>query len=123
MFSSRMATAAHPVTPPPPFQPAPPSTAVPEQEAALVPSGKEASAGPTIDADSVVARLSVELEVGVPVHDFRVRNLLALEPGVLVASHWSHGEDLPLAARDVQLAWTEFEVVVNTLAARITRIA
>ena len=58
-----------------------------------------------------------------PVRDFRVRNLLALEAGVIVASQWSHGDDLPLAAGDVQLAWTEFEVVVNTLAARITRIA
>jgi Type III flagellar switch regulator (C-ring) FliN C-term len=84
---------------------------------------KQALARPAIDTESVVARLPVELEVGVPVHDFRVRNLLALEPGVLVASHWSHGEDLPLAANDVQLAWTEFEVVVNSLAARITRIA
>jgi Type III flagellar switch regulator (C-ring) FliN C-term len=123
MFSSRMATAAHPITPPPPFQPAEPSTASPEQEAALVPAGKPASTRLPIDAESVVARLPVELEVGVPVHNFRVRNLLTLEPGVLVASHWSHGEDLPLIAGDVQLAWTEFEVVINSLAARITRIA
>ena len=76
-----------------------------------------------IDPESVVGRLPVELEIGVPVHNFRVRNLLALEPGVLVGSHWSHGDDLPLRAGDVQLAWTEFEVVLNNLAARITRIA
>ena len=76
-----------------------------------------------IDPESVVARLPVELEVGVPVRDFRVRNLLALEPGVIVASQWNYGDDLPLSTGDVQLAWTEFEVVVNGLAARITRIA
>ncbi len=35
-----MATATHPVTPPPPFQPAPPPIASPEQEVALVRAGE-----------------------------------------------------------------------------------
>jgi hypothetical protein len=65
----------------------------------------------------------VELEVAVPVRNFRVRNLLVLEPGVIVESQWNHGEDLPLSASDVQLAWTEFEVSEGHLAARLTRIA
>jgi len=30
---------------------------------------------------------------------------------------------MPLAARDTQLAWTEFEVVESKLAVRITRLA
>ncbi|HEY3703653.1 MAG TPA: FliM/FliN family flagellar motor switch protein [Terracidiphilus sp.] len=77
----------------------------------------------SIHPESVVARLPVEVEVAVPVRDFRVRNLLALELGVVVGSRWSHGDDLPLSAGEVQLAWLEFEVVANTLAARITRIA
>lgn len=76
-----------------------------------------------IHPESVVARLPVEVEVAVPVRDFRVRNLLALEPGTVIAAHWSHCDDLPLCAGDVLLAWTEFEVVLNTLAVRITRIA
>jgi flagellar motor switch protein FliN/FliY len=67
--------------------------------------------------------LPVELDVAVPVRDFRVRNLLALEPGQLIESKWGHGEDLPLASADVQLAWTEFEVVESQLAVRITRLA
>ena len=118
-----MAAAAHPITPPPPLQPVPPPSAAPEPEIALVQAEKPAPPRPEIDAESVAGRLPVELEIGVPVHDFRVRNLLALEPGVIVGSHWSHGDDLPLRAGDVQLAWTEFEVVINNLAARITRIA
>ena len=125
----RMAAAAHPVTPEPPLQP--PPNAAPEPQVALVPAenpvenqpGNPAPPQSQIDSQSVVARLPVELELGVPIHDFRVRNLLALEPGILVGSQWSHGDDLPLSAGDVQLAWTEFEVVVNNLAARITRIA
>ena len=73
--------------------------------------------------DSAVARLPVELEVGVPVRGFRVSHLLALAPGGIVESQWSHGEDLPLAAGPVHLAWTEFEVVDTQLGARLTRLA
>ncbi len=71
----------------------------------------------------VVALLPVELDVAVPVRDFRVRNLLALELGQLIESQWGHGEDLPLACADVQLAWTEFEVVESQMSVRITRLA
>ena len=58
----------------------------------------------------LVARLPVELEVAVPVHDFRVRPLLSLEKGKVIETQWGHGDDLQLAAGDVQLAWSEFEV-------------
>jgi flagellar motor switch/type III secretory pathway protein FliN len=70
-----------------------------------------------------VARLPVELDVVVPVREFRVRNLLALAPGQLIESQWGHGDDVPLAAGDVQLAWSEFEVVDTQLAVRVTRLA
>ena len=70
-----------------------------------------------------VARLPVELDVAVPVREFRMRNLLALAPGQVVESKWSHGDDLPLAAGEVQLAWSEFEVVETRLAVRVTRLA
>jgi len=96
-------------------------------EAALVKSGGAGSpvvrdeAG--IDRDSVVCRIPVEVEVGVPVRDFRVRNLLALSSGTIVRSQWNHGEDLPLRAGNVQLAWIGFEVLDSVLAARITRPA
>jgi flagellar motor switch protein FliN/FliY len=69
-----------------------------------------------------IARLPVELEVAVPVRDFRVRNLLALTPGQVIETQWAHGEDMPLAAGDVQLAWSEFEVVETQLAVRLTRL-
>ncbi len=70
-----------------------------------------------------VALLPVELDVAVPVRDFRVRSLLALEPGQLIESQWGHGEDVPLASGEVQLAWSEFEVVESMLAVRVTRLA
>lgn len=67
-------------------------------------------------------RLPVGLTVSVPVRTFRVRNLLAMMPGTMVETQWGHGEDLPLAAGDIQLAWSEFEVVDRRLAVRITRL-
>ena len=71
----------------------------------------------------LVARLPVEMDVAVPVREFRVRHLLALEPGKVIESRWNHGNDLPLAAGDVKLAWTEFEVIETRLAVRVTRLA
>jgi flagellar motor switch protein FliM len=67
-------------------------------------------------------RLPVELEVTIPLPGFRVRNLLALETGAVVESQWTHGEDVPLGSRDVQLAWSEFDVVDTQMAVRLTRL-
>ncbi len=71
----------------------------------------------------LVERLPVELDVAVPVREFRVRHLLALEPGAVIESQWSPGNDLPLAAGKVQVAWSEFEVLETRLAVRVTRQA
>jgi flagellar motor switch/type III secretory pathway protein FliN len=70
-----------------------------------------------------VLRLPVEVDVAVPIRGFRVRHLLALEPGQVVESPWNSGNDLPVAARGVTLAWSEFEVVESRLAVRVTRVA
>jgi flagellar motor switch protein FliN/FliY len=65
----------------------------------------------------------VGLSVAVPVREFRVRHLLAISAGNLIETQWGHGEDLPLASGDVQLAWSEFEVIDSRLAVRVTRLA
>jgi flagellar motor switch protein FliM len=70
-----------------------------------------------------LSRLAVELDVAIPVRDFRVRNLLALAPGQVIRTQWQQGEDLPLATRGAQLAWSEFEVIDEQLAVRVTRLA
>ena len=90
---------------------------------ALVPNAKPEEAGEELEFSAPVARLPVELDVAVPVREFRVRHLLALAPGQLIESRWGHGSDVPLAAGDVQLAWSEFEVVETKLAVRVTRLA
>lgn len=92
-------------------------------EQALAPSPHLSEEGDLIALNGPVARLPVELDVAVPVREFRVRNLLALEPGQVIETQWAQGEDLPLAAGAVQLAWSEFEVVDSQLAVRVTRLA
>ncbi len=69
-----------------------------------------------------VLGLPVDLAVSVPVRDFRMRHLLALVPGQVIETQWNHGNDLPLTAGDVAVAWSEFEVVETQLAVRITRL-
>lgn len=71
---------------------------------------------------SPVIELPVEIDVVVPVHEFRVRSLLAMQPGQLVETRWGNGEDVPLAAGVVCLAWGEFEVIEGRLAVRVTRL-
>ena len=90
-------------------------------EQSLVPS-PQLPAGAKIKLTVPVSRLPVELEVAVPVRDFRVRNLLTLTPGQVIETQWAHGADMPLASGEVQLAWSEFEVVDSQLAVRVTRL-
>jgi len=87
---------------------------------ALVPVAKQGEEEPSFKAP--IPRLPVELGVTIPVREFRVRELLALAPGQVIETRWGHGDDLPLAAGDVQLAWSEFEVVETRLAVRVTRL-
>jgi hypothetical protein len=119
----RMSTLQSPV---PPAAPPRPGEAVNQvgliAETGLVPS-LQAVSGDAIGPSSPVARLPVELDVAVPVREFRVRDLLALQPNMVIETQWGHADDVPLAAGDVRLAWSEFEVVETQLAVRVTRLA
>jgi flagellar motor switch/type III secretory pathway protein FliN len=92
-------------------------------EKALVPLAEAPENDELIAPDSPLARLPVELDVGIPVREFRVRQLLAMALGQVIETDWAQGDDLPLAAGDVRLAWAEFEVVDTQLAVRLTRLA
>jgi flagellar motor switch protein FliN/FliY len=75
-----------------------------------------------LQINPLISRLPVEVDVSVPIRKFRVRNLLALAVGGVISSQWGQGEDMPLAARGAQLAWTEFEVIDQKLAVRVIRL-
>ncbi|HWT66048.1 MAG TPA: FliM/FliN family flagellar motor C-terminal domain-containing protein [Terracidiphilus sp.] len=96
------------------------SETVPDE--ALVPA-ETPIPGQQLTLSPPVARLPVEMDVVIPVRAFRVRDLLNLAAGAVIATQWVNGDDLPLQAGSVQLAWTEFEVVDAQLAVRITRLA
>ncbi len=119
-------TPARPL-PAPPGEPARPASSPAEVTRAAPGQGliPAAPAAENEDAQlrTPVARLPVELDVVVPIREFRVRHLLVLAPGQVIESSWRHGEDVPLAAGDVQLAWSEFEVIDAQLAVRVTRLA
>jgi len=102
-----------------------------ESQSSLIPVGQTSGGNADDLTDSGDAlclpvscvRMPVVLVVSVPIRDFRVRNLLAMTSGVVIETQWAPGEDLPLSSGDVQLAWTEFEVVDTRLAVRVTRLA
>ena len=71
----------------------------------------------------LMARLTVRLEAGIPLPRFKVRDLLRLEVDQVIESESSDSEDVPLKVGQVQLGWSEFEVVEQQLAVRLTRLA
>jgi flagellar motor switch/type III secretory pathway protein FliN len=91
-------------------------------ETALAPLSKPPVEEAQIKLAGPLARLPVELDVAVPVEEFRVRNLLALEPGQVIETRWVNGRDMPLATGEVRLAWCEFEVIDAQLAVRVTQL-
>jgi len=119
-----MAT-AHPLPPDGPGQALEPEPAVSTEaiaERALLAHAPQETEEDFTTSRAPLARLPVELEVSVEIEKFRVRNLLALEPGQVIETRWVQGDDVPLRSGDVQLAWSEFEVVDTQLAVRITRL-
>jgi flagellar motor switch protein FliN len=70
-----------------------------------------------------VEALPCLLTVEIPMPGFTVGDLLRLERGRIVASRWTVGQDVPLRINDELIAWSEFEVVQNHLAVRLTELA
>ena len=71
----------------------------------------------------MISRMPVTLAAGIPLRRFKVRDLLALVSGQVVESAWPATEDVPLKVGEVQLSWSEFEVVEQRMALRLTRLA
>jgi flagellar motor switch protein FliN len=80
-------------------------------------------------ADAVAERwtqveaLPCLLTIEIPLPGFTVADLFHLERGRIVAGDWTVGQDVPLRINDELIAWSEFEVVQNHLAVRLTELA
>jgi len=70
-----------------------------------------------------LSRLTVAISADIPLAGFKVRDLLALQPGQVIESKWQETEDVPVKAGRVQVGWSEFEVVDQQLLVRLTRLA
>ena len=63
------------------------------------------------------------LSLEVPVARFTVGDLLHLRVGSIVESSAHSTSDIPLRANGLLIGWTEFEVIGNRVAVRITELA
>lgn len=91
-------------------------TAVPTQDVTV-------EAEENLDHWETFTALPTSVMVAVPIPNFRVRDVLTLQPGRILSSTWHGAGDVPLVAGEVQIAWVEFEVADEKLSARITRFS
>jgi flagellar motor switch protein FliN len=63
----------------------------------------------------------LSIEIGVP--NFTVGDLVALQAGRLIDTRWTVGADVPLLVNGELIAWSEFEIVNNHVAVRLTELA
>ncbi|MGD0822994.1 MAG: FliM/FliN family flagellar motor C-terminal domain-containing protein [Terriglobales bacterium] len=63
------------------------------------------------------------LTVEISVPGFTVADLVQLQPGRIIASRWTVGQDVPLQVNGELIAWSEFEVVQSRLAVRLTELS
>jgi flagellar motor switch/type III secretory pathway protein FliN len=91
---------------------------IPEVKPAGSPeTGPESSVPDPLDA---MPWLPFTLSVEVPVVRFTIGDLLELIKGSIVETACHHTSDVPLRANQLLIGWTEFEVVGDHLAVRIT---
>jgi flagellar motor switch/type III secretory pathway protein FliN len=69
-----------------------------------------------------LAQLRITMRVGVALDRFSVQDLLTLKVGQVFESVSPETEDVPLMAGQVQLGWSEFEVVDQRMGLRLTRL-
>jgi len=70
-----------------------------------------------------VLGLPCDLAVDLPLPGFTIADLLKLRTGSVINAHWRLGRDVPLRLNGKLIGWSEFEVVGNSLAVRLTELA
>ncbi len=71
---------------------------------------------------ATLKQLQVTIRAGVELYQFRVRDLLALKAGQVFESMSPATEDVPVKIGEVHLGWSEFEVLEQKMALRLTRL-
>ena len=96
------------------------STPTQSSTAETKPASNGSSAAKKPGPEVMLPWLPCTLALEVPVVGFTVGSLLRLRPGSLVQTSCHQSTDIPLQVNGMLMAWTEFEVVGERLAARIT---
>lgn len=99
------------------------STAAQGAPALLSPRTSDADPACPPKPPETLGWLPAELTLDIPVVGFRVRDLLSLREGMIVETLCHHTSDIPLRVNGALIGWTEFEVVGDRLAVRITELA
>jgi flagellar motor switch/type III secretory pathway protein FliN len=94
---------------------------------AAVQVAKEKEPGPALEGGTDLAEkfgwLPCQLSLQIPVVNFTVGDLLLLGKESIVETGCPSTGDIPLRANGLLIAWSEFEVIGNRLALRITELA
>jgi len=91
--------------------------------AAAQPTLEVPVADPLADRWLYVEPLPCLVTIEISVSGFTVADLVHLERGRIIASRWTVGQDVPLRINGELIAWSEFEVVQNRMAVRLTELA
>lgn len=83
----------------------------------------EPASGENASSWAQVMRLPCDLTVDLHLPEFRIEELLSLDVQAVIDSHWPVANDVPLRVNGELIAWSEFEVVGNRLAVRVTELA
>jgi len=77
----------------------------------------------TSDLLDTMPWLPCTLALEIPVVRFTIGDLLSLKKGSIVETACHHTSDLPLRVNQLLIGWTEFDVIGDRLAVRVTEQA
>jgi flagellar motor switch/type III secretory pathway protein FliN len=75
------------------------------------------------NALDIMPWLPCTLTLEIPIVHFTIQDLLSLKPGAIVETSCSHTSDVPLRVNGLLAGWTDFEVIGDRLAVRMTELA
>ncbi len=99
------------------------STAAHNLDPNIVEAPAPVEAPKTTDLLDTMPWLPCTLSLEVPVVRFTIGDLLALTEGSIVETACHHTSDVPLRVNQLLIGWTEFDVIGDKLAVRITEQA
>jgi flagellar motor switch/type III secretory pathway protein FliN len=93
------------------------------QKVDSTPAESAASSAEPSDLLDTMPWLPCTLTLEIPVVRFTIGDLLSLKKGSIVETACHHTSDVPLRVNQLLIGWTEFDVIGDRLAVRITEQA